>query len=92
MSGVGCDQAVAQLLETGLERGERGPQLVGDVRGVALTVLLGPFDLAGGGVEGVDELGQLGPTEVGHPDGVVAGGEGPGRREDHLHRRHQCGG
>ena len=90
--GGGLHQAVAQLLEAGLQHGERGPQLVGDVRGVTLTVLLGPFDLAGGRVEGVDELGQLGPTEVRHADGVVAGGEGPGRGERHLHRGHQATG
>ena len=60
------DESVPQLLQARLQRGEGGSQLVGDVRRRGpRRRRLRPLDLVGGGVEGVDEVRQLGSPQVG---------------------------
>ena len=75
---IGLDEPVAQLLESGLQRGERGAQLVGDVRRHLLSGALGPRDVRRRRVERPRQLAQLARGScVGglRPRVAVAGGE-----------------
>jgi hypothetical protein len=76
---IGRDEAVAQLLEPDLERGQRRAQLVGDVGGELPTGALRSLDLLSRCAQSQGEVGELGWPEIGGTRGVVPGGEPAGR-------------
>ncbi len=80
--GIRLHQPVTQLLQPRLERGERGPQLMGDVRRHLATSLSGALHRVCRFVEAPCEVTQLTRAQVGRPDGVVPPRERPGDRRE----------
>ena len=83
---IGARDPVDEVLEQGAECGQRGPQLVADVRHQLAALPVHRGQVLGHPVEGSGELAHFVVRRGPHPAGVVAAGH-PARGGSHLAQR-----
>ena len=89
---VRVGHAVDQVLQDRVQRRDRRPQLVADVRDELAPVAVGGLEVGGHPVEGAGQLADLVPRGVGHPAAVVATSHGArGGRHRAQRRGHAAG-